>query len=107
VYDPVLPKQATEVLSRLFSMVRKAPRETAMRVPHRSEGLSSDLLTNLRQFGSTPTPRQLQALRLHLSLTIGGVFKLFGYNLDRMREVEANLNGGRTRFERCHEGLCA
>ena len=56
------------------------------------------MLTNLRQFGSTPTPRQLQALKLHLSLTIGGAFKLFGYSLDGMRGIEGRLNGGRTRF---------
>ena len=98
MYDPVFPKQAAEVLSRFFAMVRKAPREAAMRLHHGSDGLSPDLLTNLRQFGSTPTPRQLQAIKLRLSLTIGGAFQLFGYDLDRMRDVETQLNGGRTRF---------
>jgi hypothetical protein len=98
VYDPVLSWDATEVLSRLFALTRRAPRETATRLDRESAGLSADLLTNLRQFGSTPTPRQLQALKLHLSLTIGGAFKLFGYSLDGMRGIEGRLNGGRTRF---------
>ena len=98
MYDPVLSWDATEVLSRLFALTRRAPREAATRLVRESAGLSADLLTNLRQFGSTPTPRQLQALKLHLSLTIGGAFKLFGYSLDGMRGIEGRLNGGRTRF---------
>ena len=98
MYDPVLSWDATEVLSRLFALTRRAPREAATRLDRESAGLSADLLTNLRQFGSTPTPRQLQALKLHLSLTIGGAFKLFGYSLDGMRGIEGRLNGGRTRF---------
>jgi hypothetical protein len=98
MYDPVLSRNSTEVLARLFALTRRAPREAAARLDRESAGLSADLLTNLRQFGSTPTPRQLQALKLHLSLTIGGAFKLFGYSLDGMRGVEGRLNGGRTRF---------
>jgi hypothetical protein len=98
VYDPVFPQQAVEVLSRFFAMVRKTPREAAARLRPGSDDLSPDLLTNLRQFGSTPTPRQLQALKQRFSLTIGGAFKLFGYRLDSMRSIEARLNGGRTRF---------
>ena len=98
MYDPVLTQQTTEVLSRLFSLIRGAPREVTARLNRESAGLSPDLLSNIRQFGSTPTPRQLQALKLRLSLTIGGAFKLFGYRLDRMRGIEALLNGERTRF---------
>ena len=79
MYDPVLTQQTTEVLSRLFSLIRGAPREVTARLNRESAGLSPDLLSNIRQFGSTPTPRQLQALKLRLSLTIGGAFKLFGY----------------------------
>jgi hypothetical protein len=98
MYDSVFPQQATEVLSRLFTLIRRAPRDVVTRLNRESAGLSPDLLTNIRQFGSTPTPRQLQALKLRLSLTIGGAFKLFGYKLDGMRSIEALLNGGRTRF---------
>ena len=98
MYDPVLSRNAAEILAQLFALTRRAPREAAARLDRESAGLSADLLTNLRQFGSTPTPRQLQALKLHLSLTIGGAFKLFGYSLDGMRGIEGRLNGGRTRF---------
>jgi hypothetical protein len=98
MYDPIFSKQATDVLSRLFALIRKAPRDVATRLNRESAGLSPDLLSNIRRFGSTPTPHQLQALKLRLSLTIGGAFKLFGYKLDGMRSIEAFLNGGRTRF---------
>lgn len=60
MYDPVLPQQATEALARIFAMYRKAPREATPWLRREGIGLSPDLLTNLRQFGSTPTPRQLQ-----------------------------------------------
>ena len=98
MYDSVFPQQATEVLSRLFALIKRAPRDVATRLNRESAGLSPDLLTNIRQFGSTPTPRQLQALKLRLSLTIGGAFKLFGYKLDGMQSIDRFLNGGRTRF---------
>jgi hypothetical protein len=98
MYDSVFPQQVTEVLSRLFALIRRAPRDVATRLNRESAGLSPDLLSNIRQFGSTPTPRQLQALKLRLSLTIEGAFKIFGYKLDGMRSIEALLNGGRTRF---------
>jgi hypothetical protein len=98
MYDSVFPQQVTEVLSRLFALIRRAPRDVATRLNRESAGLSPDLLSNIRQFGSTPTPRQLQALKLRLSLTIGGAFKIFGYKLDGMRSIEALLNGGRTRI---------
>jgi hypothetical protein len=98
VYEPVLPQNVTEVLSRLLSLFRKAPRAITDRLLREGAELSPDLLSNLRQFGSTPTPRQLQALKLRLSMTTGGVFGLFGYDLDRMRPIEALLNGHRTRI---------
>jgi hypothetical protein len=58
--------------------------------------LSPDLITNIRQFGYTPSPRQLHAISQHLNLTIGGAFKLFGYSLDSMRQLDFLLNGAKT-----------
>jgi len=62
MFDPVLSRNAAEVLAQLLALTRRAPRDAAARLDRESAGLSADLLTNLRQFGSTPTPRQLQAL---------------------------------------------
>jgi hypothetical protein len=60
--------------------------------------LSPDLISNIRQFGYTPSLRQLHSISQHLDLTIGGAFKLFGYNLERMRHLDFLLNGARTRL---------
>ena len=60
MYDPVISRNAAEVLAQLLALTRRAPREAAAKLDRESAGLSADLLTNLRQFGSTPTPRQLQ-----------------------------------------------
>lgn len=98
MYESVSPLHVSEVLARLFALFRKAPPEISIRLNRAGSELSPDLLSNLRQFGSTPTPRQLQALKSRLSMTTGGAFRLFGYNLDRMRAVEGELNGWRTRF---------
>jgi hypothetical protein len=98
VYDPVLPQHSADVLSRLFALFRKAPGEALHRSGSNVDDLSPNLLMNLRQSGSAPSPRQLHALKLRLSMTTGGVFKLFRYSLDRMREVEFLLNGERTWF---------
>ena len=98
MYDPVLPQHAADVLSQLFALFRKAPGKDLHRLNPDVDGLSPNLLMNLRQHGSIPSPRQLHALRLSLSMTIGGVFKLFGYSLDSMRKVEFLLNGERTRL---------
>lgn len=98
MYDPVLPQHAADVLSQLFALFRKAPGKDLHRLNPDVDGLSPNLLMNLRQHRSIPSPRQLHALRLSLSMTIGGVFKLFGYSLDSMRKVEFLLNGERTRL---------
>jgi len=44
------------------------------------------------------SPRQLHALSQQLDLTIGGAFKLFGYSLESMRQLDFVLNGVRTRI---------
>jgi hypothetical protein len=98
VYDPILPQHAADVLSQLFRLFPEVPREAAHRPQRDVADLSPNLLMNLRQFGSIPSPRQLRALELRLSLTIGSAFELFGYRLDNMRAVEALLNVERTRF---------
>lgn len=98
MYDPVPPQHAADILSQIFALFRKSPGETPHRLNPSADDLSPNLLMNLRQFGSVPSPRQLYALKLRLSMTTGGVFKLFGYSLDSMRKVEFLLNGGRTGF---------
>jgi len=39
------------------------------------------------------------------SLTVDGAHRLFGYDLEEIREYDFRLNGGRTHIERIHERL--
>ncbi len=96
--DPFSSQHAADVLSRLFTLFRESRYEDRHRPGPDTVNLSPNLLMNLRQFGSVPSVRQLHALSLHLSWSIGGVYRLFGYRLDSMRSVEELLNGARTRF---------
>jgi hypothetical protein len=98
LYQPTPPKHIAEVLSHLFALSREIETDRAYRLSQKEAALSPNILMNVRQSGSVPSPRQLQALKIRLSMTIGGVFKLFGFSLDRMRAVESLLNGARTRF---------
>ena len=86
------------MLSHLLTLSRSRRSGVAGREPEVSGALSSDLISNIRQFGYTPSPRQLHTISQNLNLTIGGTFKLFGYSLDRMRELDFLLNGAKTRL---------
>jgi hypothetical protein len=86
------------MLSHLLMLSRSRRSGAAGREPEVSGALSSDLISNIRQFGYTPSPRQLHTISQNLNLTIGGTFKLFGYSLDRMRELDFLLNGAKTRL---------
>ncbi len=56
------------------------------------------LINNLQHAKSQPSPRVLMELSRRIPLTTGGSFKLLGYRLERMREVDFLLNGHRTRI---------
>jgi hypothetical protein len=98
MYEPELSKATPEVLAQLLDLFRGSSSDTTPGRPLGDFKLSQHLLKNVRQFGYVPTPRQLFALRKRLSISTGGVFKLFGYRLDSMRRVEELLNGHRTRL---------
>ena len=98
VYEPVSAVRKADTLSHLLMLSRSRRSGGAGREPEVSGALSSDLISNIRQFGYTPSPGQLFAISQSLNLTIGGAFKLFGYSLERMRELDFILNGTRTRL---------
>lgn len=60
--------------------------------------VNSDLLSNLRRSGSVPKPHHFLAMTQRFPLTMGGAFKIFGFDLDRWREYDQLLHGQRTRF---------
>jgi transcriptional regulator with XRE-family HTH domain len=56
------------------------------------------LINNLRSETSRPSSRALMELSRRVPLAIGGSFKLIGYRLEKMHEVDFLLNGHRTRI---------
>lgn len=97
VYEPVPHRKKAEILSQLM-LARSRSRDGSNLETRLSESFIPDLISNLRRSDYTPSPRQLYALSQHLSVTIGGAFKLFGYSLESMRQLDFLLNGTRTRF---------
>ena len=62
----------------------------------RRELVTKNLLSNLRRTGDHPTLSMLLEVADMFSLTIEGAHRLFGYDLDGIREYDLRLNGGRT-----------
>ena len=98
VYDPLPPQMKAEILSHLLMLARSWNRDESGGQPHLHGSQISDLISNIKHFDYTPSPRQLHALSQQLDLTIGGAFKLFGYSLESMRQLDFVLNGARTRI---------
>lgn len=98
MYKPELSKATPDTLARLLNLFSSPSSRPADAFVTKSEPLSPHLLMNVRQSGYVPSPRQLHALKHRLSISTGGVFKLFGYRLDSFRRIEEMLNGHRTRF---------
>ncbi len=71
----------------------------------RRELVTKNLLSNLRRTGDHPTLSMLLEVADMFSLTIEGAHRLFGYDLDGIREYDLRLNGGRTHIERPHQRL--
>jgi hypothetical protein len=71
----------------------------------RRELLAKNLFSNLRRTGNHPTLSMLLEIADVFSLTIEGAHRLFGYDLDGIREYDLRLNGRRTHIERPHKRL--
>ena len=98
VYDPVSAHRKADMLSHLLLLARSRHQTAGLGRRDVRDTLNPDLITNIRRFGYTPSPRQLHEISQHLSLTIGGAFKLFGYSLEGLRNLDFVLNGTRTRL---------
>jgi transcriptional regulator with XRE-family HTH domain len=98
VYDPELARRSADALAHLLKLKRSRTSSDPQASTRPFGDLNPDLLTNIRRFGYTPSLRQINALSEQMSLTIGGAFKLFGYRLDAMRKLDAELNSEKTRL---------
>src|SRR5258707_11781309 len=96
IFEPESNHRRADMLSHLLMLARSRRQATTIGSSEVRGTLNPDLITNIRRFGYTPSPRQLHEISQQLSLTIGGAFKLFGYTLAGPRNLDFLFYGTRT-----------
>jgi hypothetical protein len=74
----------------------KPSNEREIRAYERREAATRDLLSNLPRTNEHPTLKTLLEIADICSLTLEGAHRLFGYDLEAIRDFDLRLNGGRT-----------
>ena len=98
VYRPIPRAEILDALVHLRELYRqiKPSSERELLAYERREAATRDLLSNLPRVNQHPTLRTLLEVADIFQLTLDGAHRLFGYHLDRIREYDLGLNGGRT-----------
>ena len=98
MYRPVPRNEISDAVAHLRELHRQLrPSNDRERYAfERRELITKNLLSNLRRTGDHPTLSMLLEVADIFSLTIEGAHRLFGYDLDGIRECDRRLNGGRT-----------
>jgi hypothetical protein len=73
----------------------------------RREQKIKDFISNLRRTNARPTANLVRDMEQACFLTTDGAYRLFGFELDGVREFDLRLNGGRTHMDCLHKGLSA
>jgi hypothetical protein len=98
VYSSVPREQIADRLIHLRELFRDAPvfNEKDSRARERRELLTKNLLSNLFRTKDHPTLHVVLEIAEAFSLTLDGAHRLFGYELERIREYDLKLNAART-----------
>ncbi|WP_353069860.1 hypothetical protein RBB75_05955 [Tunturibacter empetritectus] len=98
MYSFVPREQIADTLIHLRGLFRNVPPvdEKEYRAQERRELLTKNLLSNLRRTKDHPTLHSVLEVANAFSLTLDGAHRLFGYELERIREYDLRLNAGRT-----------
>jgi hypothetical protein len=98
VYSFVPREQIADTLVHLRGLFRELPsvNQKQYRAHERRELLTKNLLSNLLRTKEHPTLHSLLEIANAFSLTLDGAHRLFGYDLERIREYDLKLNAGRT-----------
>ena len=98
MYKPVASNELTERVEHLRELHRQIkPSNERQRIAHEQrEQKIKDFLSNLRRIGARPMANMVHEMEALCSLTTDGGYRLFGYDLDGVREFDLRLNGGRT-----------
>ena len=107
MYRPVPRNEISDAVVHLRELHRQfTPSNDRERYAfERRELVTKNLLSNLSRMGNHPTLSMLLEIADTFLLTIEGAHRLFGYDLDGIREYDRRLNGGRTHIESSHERL--
>ena len=100
VYKPVSRDEIARALLHMRDLYRGGSQHTAaeVRAHERREAGTKTLLSNLARTTEHPTLHTLLDIANMFSLTLAGVHRLFGYDLDELRSLDHQLNGGKTRI---------
>lgn len=100
VYNPISRDEIARILLHLRELYRGEPLydDADIRAQERREVGTRTLLSNLARTTEHPTLNTLLDVANMFSLTLDGVHRLFGYDLDQLRSLDRRLNGGRTRI---------
>ncbi|NYF79070.1 hypothetical protein [Granulicella arctica] len=109
IYRAVAIDEITSRVEHIRSLHRQhRPATDRDRLVHeRREQKIKDFLSNLKRTGvraMVPTVHELEEL---CGLVTGSGYRLFGYELDAIREYDRRLNTKRTHIKTAHQGLCA
>ena len=98
MYKPVPRGQIVDTVAHLRELYReiKPANEHEYRAHERREVATKNLLSNLFRTKEHPTLHTVLEVADIFSLTLDGAHRLFGYNLESIREYDFWLNGGRT-----------
>jgi hypothetical protein len=98
VHSPVPNREIVDTLIHIRDLFRriKPSNEREARAMDRREAATKDLLSNLPRINEHPTLRTVVEIAEIYRLTLEGAHRLFGYNLEELRNWDLQLNGGRT-----------
>lgn len=98
MHSPVSSSEIIDALIHIRDLFRRIrpSNDHESRAKDRREAATKDLLSNLPRTHEHPTLRTLLEIADIYRLTLEGVHRLFGYNLQELREWDLYLNGDRT-----------
>jgi hypothetical protein len=98
LYNPVPRAQIADALIHLRGLFREISpsSEKDYRAHERREILTKNLLSNVFRIKDHPTLHVVLEVADVFSLTLDGAHRLFGYELEGLREFDLKLNAGRT-----------
>lgn len=98
MYSPVQRHEIISALIHIRELYRRVKPFSARehRTYERREAAARSLLSNLPRSGEHPTLKTLLEVAEIFQLTLDGAHRLFGYNLDGIREFDLRVNRGHT-----------